>query len=337
MCAHDREKKGRQAFTLVEMLVVIVIIGILAGLLTGAVIMARTSARISMVRNEIAQLELALQMYKNQYGEYPPDFALINHSTVGPQARQRVLNHIRKRWPRFQPRDPKTGSPVAFNWDEVRAHILNGTGVDIETLTPAGALVFWLGGTPEDLSNWKPQGFHSDPTDPFKPGVPREKPLFEFRTERLTTNPLAYRPDVGNIPTGPFVYFRSFRVPQTGRYEYGYPDGQVIVPLAFPDQPDPEIGQAVPYLEPWSNMPDPTQAAEKQYVDLTLRRAWRNAESFQIIAPGLDGSFGVGLDVPSGPGNPSKFRISKLGARFSEEDYDNITNFCQRTLEDEIE
>lgn len=335
MCAHVWQKRKVHAFTLVEMLVVIVIIGILAGLLTGAVIMARTSARIGMVRAEIAQLEMALQMYKNQYGEYPPDFALINDPNVGPQARQRVLNHIRKRWPRFQPRDPKTGNPVPFDWDNVRVHILNGTGVDIQALTPAGSLVFWLGGTPEDLAEWKPRGFHSDPTDPFKPGLPREKPLFDFRPERLSTDPLAYRPDVGNIPTGPFVYFRSHRIAQTGRYEYGYLNGNAIEPLRFPDQPNPDFGLAVPYLEPWSNMPDPTQTSDQQYADSSLRRAWRNAESFQIIAPGLDGSFGMGLDVPSGSG--SLFRFSRIGARFSQEDYDNIANFCQRTLEDEIE
>ncbi len=349
MCAQSFRRCQLLGFTLVEMLVVIIVISILAGLLTGAVIMARTAARVSMVRTEIGQLEMALQMYRNQYGEYPPDFALINDTSVGSQARQRVLNHIRKRWPRFQPRDPASGNPVPFTWDTVRVHVLAGTRVDLGQLDPAGALVFWLGGTPEDPSEWKPQGFHADPLNPFQPGLPREKPLYEFRPERIrfeldaetgAITSLAYLPDVGNRQTGPFVYFRANRVvgPVASRYEYGYLDGQVIEPLRYPQSsPHPDFGWAVPYLEPWAGMPDPTSSNDVDFASVSLKRAWRNPESFQIIAPGLDGSFGIGLDVPAGAGTPSLFRISRLGARFSQEDYDNIANFCQRTLEDEIE
>jgi len=342
MCAQKIPGCRKTGFTLVEMLVVIVIIGILAGLLTGAVIMARTSARIGLVRSEIAQLELAVQMYKDKYGEYPPDFAFTDSSSppgLRTAARQRVIQHIRKRWPRLviPPGDPDT------QW----AGFLNGLQklypnltINDDTFTPASALVFWLGGLPEDAfaSQWIPQGFHSDPTNPFKPGLPREKPLFEFRRERVVTSPLGYRPDVGNIPTGPIVYFRSYRLPQTGRFEYGYPVGQVLQVVRYPSTgPHPEFGLAVPYLEPWPDLPDPTSTNDQAFAILQLKRSWRNQESFQILAPGLDGHFGIGLDVPAGAGTPSLFRISRLGARFSQEDYDNIANFCVRTLEDEIE
>jgi prepilin-type N-terminal cleavage/methylation domain-containing protein len=342
MCAQKIPGCRKKGFTLVEMLVVIVIIGILAGLLTGAVIMARTSARIGVVRSEIGQLELAVQMYKDKYGEYPPDFAFTDSSSppeLRTAARQRVIQHIRKRWPRLviPPGDPDT------QW----AGFLNGLQqlypnltINDDTFTPASALVFWLGGLPEDAfaSQWIPQGFHSDPTNPFKPGLPREKPLFEFRRERVVTSPLGYRPDVGNIPTGPIVYFRSYRLPQTGRFEYGYPVGQVLQVVRYPSTgPHPEFGLAVPYLEPWPGLPDPTSTNDGAFAILQLKRSWRNQESFQILAPGLDGHFGIGLDVPAGAGTPSLFRISRLGARFSQEDYDNIANFCVRTLEDEIE
>jgi hypothetical protein len=84
-------------------------------------------------------------------------------------------------------------------------------------------------------------------------------------------------------------------------------------------------------------MPDPTSTNDQRLAAIELKRSWRNQESFQILAPGLDGHFGIGLNVPAGAGTPSLFRISRLGARFSQEDYDNIANFCVRTLEDEIE
>jgi prepilin-type N-terminal cleavage/methylation domain-containing protein len=362
MCARKVPGCRKKGFTLVEMLVVIVIIGILAGLLTGAVIMARNSARIGLVRSEIGQLELAVQMYKDKYGEYPPDFAFTDSSQreLRTAARRRVIQHIRKRWPRMvipladpeKPRDDPNNQ-----WDGLR-QLLQSLYPNLQfsddTFTPASALIFWLGGLPEDgsSSEWIPQGFHSDPTNPFKPGLPREKPLFEFRRERIVTSPLGYRPDVGNIPTGPIVYFRSYRLPQTGRFEYGYrvyreEVGEVLEVVRYPSTgPHPEFGLAVPYLEPWPDLPDPTSTPDlpdptstnvQAFAILQLKRSWRNQESFQIIAPGLDGHFGTGLDVPAGAGTPSLFRISRLGARFSQEDYDNIANFCVRTLEDEIE
>jgi prepilin-type N-terminal cleavage/methylation domain-containing protein len=329
-------------FTLVEMLVVIVIIGILAGLLTGAVIMARSSARVGICRAEIAQLEMALEMYKNKFGEYPPDFAFTASSVPDAlriPARQRVLNHIRKRWPRYVLPPGDVDTQWNTLWQNLST-LYGNLDISENTFTPASALVFWLGGLPEDGTSdrWVPQGFHSDPTNPFKPGTPREKPLFEFDRERIISSPLSYRPNVGNIPTGPIVYFRSYRMPSTGRYEYGYLTGNEIEVVRFPhDGPHPEFGQAVPYLEPWTNMPDPSQASDDDFDDANLRRSWRNPESFQIISPGLDGTFGIGLNVPQGPGNPSLFRVTKIGARFSPEDYDNIANFCQRTLEDEIQ
>ncbi len=343
----------RRAFTLVEMLVVVVIIGILAGLITGAAIMARNAARVSIMRTEVSQLEMALQQYKTQYGEYPPDFAFTDPSVVDPlriAARQRVLQHIRKRWPRVV----IPGNTVDQQWGNFvaalnAAYDSQGNNNDADdaivfnpaTFTPASALLFWLGGLPEDpaATEWKPQGFHSDPTNPFQAGLPREQPLFNFKQERIffQGGDLRYQPQRQSISSAPYVYFRSYRLPQTMRYEYGYSTGPAIEVLRWADSGRPEYGVAVPYLEPWAGMPDPTTSNDGAYTSITLDRRWRSDESFQIVSPGLDGFFGIGLDVPAGPGNPSLFRFTKIGARFSDEDYDNIANFSQGTLQDEIE
>lgn len=63
--------KKKRAFTLVELLVVITIIGILTALTLGAAKVVQDKAARSRAQGEISAIELALERYKIDNGDYP--------------------------------------------------------------------------------------------------------------------------------------------------------------------------------------------------------------------------------------------------------------------------
>ena len=297
----------RGGFTLVEMLTVIVIIGILAGLVVGASVAVRNAARRAIIITEIKQLEMALQTYKSEMGEYPPDFAFCERDDeVGEEARARVVRHLRKAWPRMR----LTGTT-----DEQFAKFLTACGVTAgpnpDQLNPSTALAFWLGGP---LIDGQPRGFHSDPADPFNLGEPRTKPYFDFDKNRL----MGYQFFPAKIqPASPYVYFRPVKI--GAKYEYGAVNDTTFIPLKV----DFDGGNiCVPYLEDAENA-NPVEAGHK--------RAWRAPETYQILSAGLDGVYSTydGAD-------PAPFRVSRLGVGFSNGDYDNLASFAEGELEAEL-
>lgn len=343
-----RRRPPTAGFTLVEMLVVIVIIGILGSLITGAAIVARNRAKRAMIRTEISQLELALTHYKQEVGEFPPDFAnLLNPHAVA-DARNAVLRHLRKRFPRYTPvgnQEDQTKTPTP--WLKLRHDIMHGSNpepdshpendngyptADINNFDATAALIFWLGGLPETASG-KPAGFHADVRFPFKRGLPRTEPLFDFDVARIR--------NTNNVPgfyantdpeTRPYVYFRSQRLMNAaGQYEYGYVYSSAFYPLSYPAYDADNLAQdyAVPYFDEPLNTGAGTPATS---------RVWRNQDTFQIQFAGFDNVFG---------NNDANFRFSKIGQQvprggssaeqLSEGNFDNITNFTSDTIEAEMQ
>ncbi|MBY0328857.1 prepilin-type N-terminal cleavage/methylation domain-containing protein [Patescibacteria group bacterium] len=62
---------SKKGFTLIELLVVIAIIGILAAVIIASLNTARGKSRDAKRLADMKQLQIALELYKNDYGSYP--------------------------------------------------------------------------------------------------------------------------------------------------------------------------------------------------------------------------------------------------------------------------
>lgn len=337
MDASARHTPARRAFTLVELLVVILIIGILVGLITAAALRARVTAIETAISTEITQLDMALKAYKEKFGEYPPDFT----------DRRAVLRHLARAFPRYDLSNNGTNTTQEQKWNQFRTNVLTGSGnrLDVNYLDAASAMVFWLGGMPENSSGSpRMEGFSANPTNPFQLGGSRLPPFFEFDETRVRSEAagsfelLRYYPDRVNLP---YVYFRA----RNGSYEpwpshntadLVAPTGE-ISPAATVHQVWPRVGHGWPpgggaglqedvanvYVRPYWREDDPSTPAVGQYY---------NESSFQIIVAGLDGLFGgTNTATYPAPHIPSGVNLRGVGHA------DNLTNFTRGRIEKEMQ
>ena len=160
--------RSRRAFTLVELLTVIVIIGILAGLVTAAAIRVQSSVKKAAHALELKQLDMALQAYKERLGDFPPDGLSVKKAdgtTV--DAEDLFKAHVRKAFPRCS---TTTVNNAWSNWGQY--------------LNPKNSLAFWLGGL---YANGQFSGFSANPANPFDTSTTsRIGPFYtEFDEDRL--------------------------------------------------------------------------------------------------------------------------------------------------------
>jgi len=71
--------KQKQAFTLIELLMVIAIIGILAGILIPTVGAVRKQANIAASKSQLSNYVTAITLFKGEYGYYPFPSAQTNN------------------------------------------------------------------------------------------------------------------------------------------------------------------------------------------------------------------------------------------------------------------
>ena len=341
--------KTRRAFTLVEILTVIAIIGILAALVTLAVAGAMRAVKRGKIAVEMNEIAMALGHYKAEFGEYPPDM----------YDNEVLVRHVKKRWPRLDWARTEAmlvtaGIPFPGGfatttdkeaWLIKRAISLTyGNGVDF-TRSPhphaLGALPLWLGGFPN--SDGKFSGFFADPECPFLSDEPlndRKHDNAFFLTIQLGKNawfaPTGLPGRIGGGPIGsdngssggpiprdlvpaigveiqghflPFQYFRGKASGGDDAYKIG---GEIKQCYLIFDGPD-DVSWGVPYAKS---------------VDAAGIITWHNADTYQLIHPGLDRKFSLiiprtGVDRPG----PPALRVTSTGTGFNPEDLDNLTNF----------
>lgn len=284
----NQKRQRRRGFTLVELLVVIAIIGILAALLIPAVFFAISTANKSRLTVEIANIQKALESYKMQHGEYPPDYTHNPLATASrfDQINQQLAQHMARN---FRNRNSAIDAPLKTDlttnavipWP-AGAQFATAVQNELPNIDPAEALVLAL------------KGFSKDPSLPLS-GAGDRQPLYEFVPTRLSDRDndgfLEYYPP-GDSQQTPYTYFRARSASEADAYEVV----RLFVEDSRANAPSYQLSvmdaagvsaMPLPYLAD-RNVPDATNA---QFADGTSP-AYAEPKKFQLLSAGLDGVYG---------------------------------------------
>lgn len=304
----------RRAFSLIELMVVILIITILSSLLLVAARGAVIRARVAAVVVEFKSLEKAIADFKGKYGAEPPSGIVLFESSAGwngslPSAavvsRSRAL--VKQLWPDFD-----FSIPHDLN--------LNGNSTDRIELNGAECLLFFLGGVIDNSNGTKRfVGFSHNGADPFSTVGARSGPFYEFDVGRLKdVDGDGMSEYLDSLPgqARPILYGSSYG----GR---GYRDAD----LQFASQPVYDKYSTLPTGFAWCYRRHtggyPVESATPPPIFSKLEPF--NARSFQLISPGMDGEYGWG-----GALSGDMELLDPRPERWVERD--NITNFKGGTI-----
>ena len=295
---HVTTRTKRNAFTLTELMIVIVIIGILVGISSPFIFAAMRTAKEFTITNEIVQLDAAVQRFETKHGFFPPAIGpgleIDTMSSTGQADFLRYLNRI-------APNHAERGAGLASWWEEVG-----------RKLEGDSSLVFWLSGLCTSkqypLSGNAAIANSSTPLAPYNAnkdfndmdlGVTIDRDVFfEFTSGRLVDSPAG------------IAGIKSYHQPE-GKGDslaYRYRDSKSYTPS------------------------DPTVAALAYHVeeaDGTI--VFFNPGTFQIICPGMDGQ--ITRQTDQSMVVTDTVALSMPSANADPEQDDNITNFANGRLD----
>ena len=330
MNTHQKTQPGRNrfGFTLVELLVGMTVIAILAGLLTVAVGGAFKAANEFTVKNEMTQIEAALEQFNNEFGFYPPSFKEFeNISNIGGNnnnniaAANAVLNFINRIAPnnaesQVIDQDFPGQRRIDLWWNNVGQFIGDN---------PGSELVFWLSSlsknrqfplTFTDPTSNPPQVFALTAHNQSSlAGAPERQIFFEFDATRF----LNFDPDNNVLavplqPTGDSAYL--YRDAGINYFPNNPSDPDDIagayVNASFADPLDGDtirrpmlidIVNAFAHLGGDDDNPNDISSAASKTI---FNRIFPNPDSYQLISFGLDGMPGGPTTCPTEqPANPN--------------------------------
>jgi type II secretory pathway pseudopilin PulG len=293
----------------------------LAAILIPTIRAAMIRARVSAIALDLANLDAALNQFKEKYGNYPPDFS----------HRQILVRFVQKAWPRITANEMRIFLAIV---DDNRWRI-----------DQAEALVFWLGGFSEDPLHpfTGPNGPFARFIDTNNDGLP-ENPdelernqnnvFFPFDNNRLTVDNQT-PPTVVSVPYGSGLtheFFTRLSIDETLLFGPGTTNDPFPVCLSRGTNLPIVYLEAQNYLNSAysvSLFPGNVRAylSDRQLLDVTKGFEWINPHSYQLITAGLDEDFGV---------DAADFKRFSSGFNYAPGDHDNITNFSGGTLEDAI-
>jgi type II secretory pathway pseudopilin PulG len=268
-------RRARGAFTLVELLLMILIVAILIGLLTVGMRHALAVARGAAGKQDVASLKIAVESFRNDFGFPPP---LVKDGYPGtPGSPSEPLRAIGTRTSPWTYQSGLSGQPER---DDDREYLQQDSGEDDYRFSNYSLAYYLIGALGKDIDGQEGPGSH--------------KPLRDGSFDRMTndTYPARYETKGGQLASKPWpsdgpqtygrweiqdrngVAYRYYRWEPFPSDDSGYDDAHPLAELRVPRL----FGDAA-----FDEDPDYSPAQERQ--------EFRDA-GYAIVAAGADGVFG---------------------------------------------
>ncbi len=302
---------NRKAFTIVELLMSITIIALLLGILLPAVTTVRTKAKETIQKGQFATIDMALEAFKQDYGDYPPSNWQDGASNTIVYCGAEKLTEALLGWDLagFDPnsawrRDGWDALGGIGSYDPCRADGIRtlterkGPYIDV-----AKTSVFRLGTTSSTTND----GLYNSATNPYFVFFDSKQPNYVicdvFSVKKLTIPISGGQTKIVTAGT-PILYYKADTssraltcIPQNApKSMYKYTDNQALLSLGI-------LPNASTAHNLWKNngayFCDPKyKIADQRVPALQTGELWPNRpDTYILISAGADHEFGTNDDI----------------------------------------